>query len=90
MICSSSFNIYLITKDSMIKIDTFYTYKLQQHGTLHSSIKPRTSKEAQWAEGICRYFVLGNWSPTHLFMSKRVRSKYVLGLLVGTLTALGV
>ena len=46
MIHSYSFNIYIITKDSMIKIDTFYTYKLQRHGTLRSSIKPRTSKEA--------------------------------------------
>ena len=47
MVPSSSFNIYLITKDTMIKIDTFYIYKIRQEGTLRSSIKPRTSKEAQ-------------------------------------------
>ena len=29
---------------------------------------------------ICRHYVVGNWSPTYLFMAKWVRSKYVLGL----------
>ena len=40
----------------------------------------RYIKKAQWAESVYRYFVSGNWSPTYLFMTKRLRSKYVLGL----------
>ena len=62
------------------KLDTFYMYRLQRHGTLRLCIKLHTSKKAPWTGGIYRYFVLRNWSPTCLFIVKWVKSKYVLGL----------
>ena len=47
-----------------IKIDTFYMYRLRKQRTLRLCIKAHTSKAFERAEGICRYFTLGNWSPT--------------------------
>ena len=62
------------------KNETFYTFQLREQRTLRLCIKPHTSKEAPRTGGIYRYFVLGNWSPTYLFMLKRVKSKYVFWL----------
>ena len=66
------------------KNETFYTFQIRRQGTLRLCIKPHTSKEAPWSGGIYRYFVLGNWSPTYLFMLKRVKRKYVFWLTTHT------
>ena len=66
------------------KNETFYTFRLRRHGTLRLCIKPHTSKEAPSTGDIYRYLVLGNWSPTHLFILKRVKSKYVFWLTTRT------